>query len=295
MHWPVMVPLIAAFVGILSAAVTAAPTVRRPAPLRVMTFNIRNSGAADGANRWAARRPIYLAAVKAFGPDLFGAQEVLADQHDDLGRGLPGYTLAGVAREDGHRDGEWALVAFRTDRFEQLNAGDFWLSDTPDRPSLGWDATCVRITSWVRLRDRSSGRELLFANTHWDHNGIAARRNAAALVKQRLPALSGGAPVILVGDLNSTEDDDWVQSLMRPSHPGEVPLIDSYRQAHPQRRPDEASFHAFRGGTDGSRIDFIFHGPAFRTTAATIDRHVGTDGQYPSDHYAVTAELNWDG
>ena len=271
----------------------AGPATRPATPLRVMSFNIRNSGMNDGRNGWSHRKALFFETVAAFGPDLLGVQEVLADQHDAVAAAMPGYTLAGVARDDGRRRGEWALVAFRTDRFDKIDAGDFWLSDTPDRPSLGWDAACIRICSWVRLRDRTSGRELLFADTHWDHKGVAARRNAAALIKRRLPALSAGAPVILVGDLNSTEDDDWVQSLLHPTAAGEVQLTDSYREAHADRSPDEASFHGFKGGVKGSRIDFILHGPEFRATAAVIDRHAGPDGRFPSDHYAVTAVLDW--
>ena len=184
-------------------------------------------------------------------------------------------------------------MAFRTGRFDRLAAGDFWLSETPDRPSLGWDAACIRICSWVRLRDKQTGRDLLFANTHWDHVGVAARRNAAALIKQRLPALSAGAPVILTGDLNSTEDDDWVQSLLHPAAAGDVRLADSYREAHPKRSPDEASFHGFHGTVVGSRIDFVLHSPELAATAADIDRHASAEGRFPSDHYAVSAVLGW--
>jgi endonuclease/exonuclease/phosphatase family metal-dependent hydrolase len=257
-----------------------------------MSFNVRNSGMDDGENGWSHRKGLFFQTVAAFGPDLLGLQEVLADQHDDVAAAMPGYTLSGVARDDGKRAGEWALVAFRTDRFEKLGGGDFWLSPTPDRPSIGWDAACIRICSWVKLRDRTTNHELLFANTHWDHVGVVARRNAAALIKQRLPTLSAGAPVVLTGDLNSTEDDDWVVSLLHPSAPGDVPLTDSYREAHPKRLPAEASFHDFTGGSEGSRIDFILHGPEFRTTAAGIDRTT-KDGRYPSDHFPVTAVLEW--
>jgi endonuclease/exonuclease/phosphatase family metal-dependent hydrolase len=272
----------------------AQPSGNAPVPLRVMSFNARNAGAGDGHDGWHNRRPHFFQTIAAFGPDLLGLQEVLAEQHDDAAAALrPGYALSGVARDDGHRAGEWSLIAYRADRFDRLDAGDFWLSPTPDRPSTGWDAVCPRTCSWVRLRDRRSGRALLFANTHWDHVGATARAESAALIKQRLPALAEGAAVIVVGDLNATEDDEPLQSLLRPTRPGDVQLFDSYRQAHPQRLPTERTFHGFEGGLDGSRIDFIFHGPGLRTVAAGIDRNQGTDGEFPSDHYAVTAQLIW--
>ena len=282
--------LVAGLALALNAA-AAEPATRPATPLRVMSFNIRNSGAKDGKNGWPHRRATFFKVIRDFDPDLLGLQEVLADQHDAAVADLPGYTVSGVARDDGNRKGEWALVAFRTARFDLVGHGDFWLSDTPDKPSLGWDAACVRICSWVRLRDKVSGGDLIFADTHWDHVGVVARRNAAALIKRKLPALSAGSPVVLVGDLNSTEEDDWLPALLHADHPGEAQLTDSFREVHPHRSPDEASFHGFHGGTSGERIDYVLHGPEFRATAADIVRTAGPDGRFPSDHYAVTAVL----
>src|SRR5438105_5122510 len=102
--------------------------------LRVMSFNIRNSGAPDGANHWTHRRLLCQSTVHRFDPDLLGAQEVLADQYDQLLEMFPDYQPVGVARDDGARRGEWAMILFRAARFEQLESGDFWLSRTPDVP-----------------------------------------------------------------------------------------------------------------------------------------------------------------
>lgn len=275
--------------GVAAFSVTSAHAqITRPAdPLRVMSFNIRNSGMNDKANAWPHRRELFVHTVAAYGPDLLGVQEVLADQHDQLVAAMPAYTFRGVARGDGKRADEWALVAYRTDRFDELGHGDFWLSDTPDKPSLGWDAACIRICSWVRLRDKRDGRELVFADTHWDHIGKVARRQSAALIQRRLPELSAGAPVILVGDLNSHAGDDWVQSLSA----GTYPLTDSFRHVHPTPTMDEATYHGFTGHPAGERIDFIFYGKGLTATAAGIDRTAGPDGRFPSDHFAVTATI----
>jgi endonuclease/exonuclease/phosphatase family metal-dependent hydrolase len=262
--------------------------------LRVMSFNIRNSGAKDGVNAWPKRANLFFQVIESYDPDLLGVQEVLADQHDQIQERLKGYALAGVARDDGKREGEWALVAFRTSRFEKVAEGNFWLSETPDVPSKSWDAACVRICSWVRLKDKAhGGRELIYANTHWDHVGKVARRKAAEIIKTKLPELSAGAPAILTGDFNSTEDDDWVKSLLHPEKAGQVQLTDSYREVHPERTKDERTFHGFKGGLAGSRIDFVLHSDAFKAVAATIDRTKSAEGRYPSDHYAVTATLEW--
>ena len=186
----------------------AAISTRAESPLvklRVMSFNIRNSGARDGERNWKNRQELFSAAVRAFNPDLLGTQEVLADQYDDLHRMFPDYTMAGVAREDGKRKGEWAAILYWTDRFEVLASGNFWLSETPDVVgSKGWDAALARICTWVRLRDRITGRTFLQANVHFDHIGKVARVRSAELLVERLPRLAEDAPVILMGDFNDT-------------------------------------------------------------------------------------------
>ena len=274
------------------AAVPNSPGVdRAPAPFRVMSFNIRNSRAQDGANAWPMRTELLFATIASYGPDLIGFQEVLADQYDALVARLPQYDFSGVARDDGARKGEWSCVAYRKDRFARVKAGDFWLSETPGViGSKSWDAALTRLCSWVRLREIGTGREYVFANTHFDHKGVIARQESSRVLSRELSEIARGVPAILVGDFNITEDDPAYAVLVRPTAPGALPWIDAYRAVHPTRQPDESSFHGFKGGTMGSRIDFIFHTRHFRATDADIDR-TEQNGLWPSDHYAVTAVL----
>lgn len=275
---------------ILSAGLLPAQTPSA-GELRVMSFNVRNSRAADGADAWPLRKDFLITTVLDFRGDLIGFQEVLEDQHDELVARLPGYGWSGVARDDGKRKGEWSCVAYRRDRFEEVKKGDFWLSETPDVPgSKSWDAALTRICSWVRLREKATGRELVFANTHFDHRGVVARREAARVVSEQLAVIAPGVPAILVGDLNITEDNPAYAAFVQPTVPGAIRWIDAYRAVHPVRQPDEASFNGFKGTVAGSRIDFIFHTAHFRATAAAIVR-VARNGRYPSDHYPVTAVL----
>lgn len=265
-----------------------------PAPfadVRVMSFNVRNSSAKDGANAWPKRGDFFFEVIAQFGPDLIGFQEVLADQHDEIERRMPDYGFCGVARDDGERKGEWALIGYRKARFTAVKQGNFWLSEHPEIPgSKSWDAALTRICSWVRLRDNASGREFFYANTHFDHKGVIARQEASRVISLTLPQMAANLPAILTGDLNVNEDNPAYGVLVRPDRPGAIRWIDSYREVHPERRPDEASFHAFKGGITGSRIDFIFHTSEWSATASDIIR-TAKDGRYPSDHFPVSGVL----
>ena len=275
----------------LNAASPASAAQAVPDPFRVVSFNVRNSNAQDGENAWPNRIELFFDTVSGFNADLIGFQEVLARQHDEIKERMTGFGFSGNARDDGKRMGEWTLIGYRQDRFAAVDQGDFWLSETPTVVgSKSWDAALTRICSWVRLREKPTGRELVFANTHFDHKGVIARQEASRVLSKELSVIAKGVPAILVGDFNINEDNPAYTMLVQPDTPGAIAWIDAYRTVNPIRLPDEASFHGFKGGVVGSRIDFVFHTDHFRATASEIDR-TARDERYPSDHYAVTAVL----
>jgi endonuclease/exonuclease/phosphatase family metal-dependent hydrolase len=277
-------------------ALQDAPTAdaKADSTLRVATFNIRLDTPRDGENRWALRKDLLVNTVKTMNPDAIGYQEVLAHQLDELTKAFPEYEFFGVGRDDGKRGGEFVPVAFKRDRFEQLAAGFFWLSETPEKPgSKSWDAAITRVTTWVRLKDRSTGRAILFVNTHFDHMGKQARVESAKLLRERLEALRDGVPVILVGDFNTGEGTAPYATL-RGKESDANPLVDSFRAAHAQRGGEEGTFNGFKGARTGDRIDWIFHTPDVETLNCEIVRDA--EGQrYPSDHFPVAAELAYEG
>jgi len=281
-------------VALLSAMADAtAPTLQSTA-LRVVSSNVRNADMHDGPDGWTFRKEFLFATIRAFDPDVIGLQEVLASQQDDFEHAFPAYKHVGVGREDGKRAGEFASIFFRADRFDLLDGGTFWLSTHPDVPgSRDWDAALTRICSWAKLKDRRSGRTILLANTHFDHMGAVARENSAKLLAEKLRAIANGAPVILTGDFNSTEDDRPYHILTHAADSGGLRLIDSYREVHPQREPDEASFNGFKGTVTGTRIDWILHTPDVKALSSEIDRAKSPEGRFPSDHYPVKAVLDW--
>lgn len=173
--------------------------------LTVGSYNVRNDNAADAAagNGWKERRSHLCAVVRLLDYDIFGAQEVLVNQRDDMLSLLPGYACVGVGRDDGKEKGEFEPVFYKTSRFTLLDSGTFWLSETPWKPSRGWDAACIRCCTWAYLQDKKEGQKLFFFNLHLDHVGKVARRKGAQLavdvIRQKCDST---ANVILTGDFN---------------------------------------------------------------------------------------------
>lgn len=256
-------------------------------PLKVMSFNIRYGLAKDGDNEWSRRTDLVIGTIKAYNPDLLGTQETLKFQADFLIKNLPDYGYVGKTR-DANPNGEQCALFYRKSRFEKIADETFWLSDSPNTPvSKSWDSSLPRIVTLVVLKDKQTDRELTFYNTHFDHKGEVARLNSAKLLRSKIESRQQGTPVVITGDFNCGEGSKPYTALV-----GSKRLFDSYRMVHPDAKPNEGTFNGFKGTTDGPRIDWLIHSAAFKPTAVTIDDN-NKDGQYPSDHFPVTADLQW--
>lgn len=257
-------------------------------PLRVMSFNIRYGTAKDGDNHWNNRHQLVLKTIQQFKPDLVGMQEVLNFQADYIREHLDGYKSVGRSREKDPNRGEQCTILFRKDRFKQLDWGQFWLSETPDAiGSKSWDSSLPRVATWIRLQDKSGGREFVFLNTHFDHRGQQARLESAKLIARKVKEFS--LPVIITGDFNCGEASEPYLALTKAKG---IRILDSYRQFRPKKTEKEGTFNGFRGTDNGARIDWILHTPEFRCQSAAINRY-HENGRYPSDHFPVTAILQF--
>ncbi|MFH1844231.1 MAG: endonuclease/exonuclease/phosphatase family protein [bacterium] len=263
-----------------------------------MSFNLRYDNPSDGENAWAHRKPLVLGTIGAAAPDLLGVQECLPSQARFLRAWLEGYGFLGVGREDGapaeRTSSEMCAIFYRSDRFEKLDEGFFWLSETPAvAGSNSWDSALPRMVSWVRLRDRRDPAVTFhFVNTHFDHLGVEARRQSAVMLRRQIRDLCRGGPAILVGDFNAPADpavDEPFGLLINPDSLADPVLLDSYRALHPAS-DQEGTFNGFDGATTGPRIDWILTTTTFRTVRADIIRSQ-QDGRYPSDHFPVTATV----
>jgi endonuclease/exonuclease/phosphatase family metal-dependent hydrolase len=259
-----------------------------------MSFNIRFGTARDGDNHWDRRRDFLVETIRVFHPDLLGTQETLAFQRDYLVEKLPEYDSLGVGRTDGREEGEMMALFYRRERFEKLDGGHFWLSETPDQVgSKSWDSSLPRMVTWVQLRDRRqpSASPLVFFNTHFDHLGATARLESARLIRRKIAALNADVDVVLTGDFNAGEGSPPYQTLFDAEQGNSSPLVDSYRVAHPQKSAEEGTFSSFRASeTRGARIDWIGVSRTWKIQSAAIDR-TARDGRTPSDHFPITAIL----
>jgi len=287
-------------ITLVLALVTAAPALAaEPAQLRVMSFNIRYATPKDipSGNAWPQRKELLFKTIEAYAPDLAGLQEVLPTQGEELNaRFAATHDFIGVPRNDGKTAGEMAAVLFRRERFEKVRDGTFWLSETPDVVgSKGWDADLPRVVTWVELRDRRhDDRPLLFLNTHFDHLGKQARVESAKLMRKRITDLAAGrdVAVIVTGDFNVPQYSPPYKELLGDGD-AKPRLVETFKEAHPKPTTQDYTFHGFVGqNTRADRIDWVLRSDHFKTVEASIDR-TNDNGRYPSDHYPVTAVLQW--
>jgi endonuclease/exonuclease/phosphatase family metal-dependent hydrolase len=249
-----------------------------------MSFNIRYGTAPDGENAWPHRRDLVKNVIRDGAPDLLGVQEALRDQLDELAEALPEYTVVGVGR-NAEGDGEYSAIYYRKGRFDLSDAGTFWLSDTPASPgSRTWGNNLPRICTWVRLFDRTTGRRLMYFNTHWDHESQPARLNSGKLMAERARSLAGEAePVVITGDFNARDDNPAMAALIDGAS-----LQDSFRRLHPDDR--QGTFNGFGERPTSFRIDYVLASAQWQVQEAAIVRPAAGE-PYPSDHFPVTATL----
>jgi endonuclease/exonuclease/phosphatase family metal-dependent hydrolase len=228
--------------------------------LTVGTYNIRNHNHSDelSGNGWSRRCPVISQLVTFNDFDLWGAQEVLHDQLEDLLSAMPQYGYLGVGRDDGKTEGEYAPIFYKKSRFKVQKEGHFWLSEHTDYPNKGWDAACIRICTWGYFKDLLTKKKFWFFNLHMDHIGVVARRESSKLVLKKIREMCGSDPVILTGDFNVDQTHESYRLLANSGI-----LQDSYKIAD-MRYALNGTFNGFDpfSKTD-SQIDHVFVSNAF--------------------------------
>lgn len=266
--------------------ITAASNLRAQ-KFNVATFNIRYDTPKDSADLWVNRAPIVSNLIRFHDFDVFGIQEGLFNQLEDISKALPQYARYGAGRDDGKEGGEHSSIYFKKDKFKLLKSGDFWLSETPDVPAKGWDATCCnRICSWVYLENKESRKKFYLFNVHFDHQGVIARKESAKLMLKKISEIAGKEPVLLTGDLNGNRESEWYKTLANSEH-----LKDTYAGVkYPYA--NNSSSNGFKIPRGMGVIDHIFMSKQFTASRWGIltDTYFG---RFPSDHFPVVTTVNF--
>ena len=253
----------------------------RTSEIKVMSYNIRLSSgtmAADSIYHWEHRKQASLNLMHEEKPTVFGLQEACPDQMDYMTKNLPEYGHIGVGRDDGKRKGEFMSIFYLKDEVELIDGGTFWLSETPDEVSKGWDAACFRTCTWTKLKVKATGKKFVYLNTHLDHKGKVAREESIKLIVKRAEELAGESlPVFITADFNS-----------RTSEPIFKPMQEAMLDARIEApvTDERGTLNCWGTTPPGVVIDHIFYrGAEAQKFEVLRDKDYGAP--YVSDHYPV--------
>lgn len=255
--------------------------------LKVMTYNIRLSLESDQENSWENRKTEAIQLLDYYHPDFFGVQEALPEQMTDIKSGLKNYDFVGVGRDDGQNKGEYSAIFYDMARLEVLKSGTFWLSETPDIPSKGWDAAYNRVCTYALFKLKKDGKKFWAFNVHFDHVGNVARVNSSKLILEKIKKFNTqDLPVVLTGDFNLTDDSEPIKIISKN-------LINTYYHSAQKPYGPKGTFTAFDvNKIPMQRIDYIFVKKFKTETFRTVnDRRENL--LYPSDHFPLLVTLRF--
>jgi endonuclease/exonuclease/phosphatase family metal-dependent hydrolase len=236
-------------------------------------------------NAWPLRKDKVSGLIKFHQADIFGVQEALLVQMNDLKASFPDFDYVGLGRDDGREAGEFMSIFFRKSRFDKIDSGTFWLSPTPDKPGFGWDAACNRTCTWIKFKDKSTKKIFFVFNTHFDHRGKIAREESAKLILKFMAEINrDNLPMLLTGDFNSSKEAEPIQTILKV-------LFDSRDKCLSAPYGPEGTSGGFEVKESKRVIDYIF----INQKVEVIRYGVLTDSfglYYPSDHRAVLAEVS---
>lgn len=251
---------------------------------KAMTYNIRYDNPDDGADNWHQRKAELTTQILKQAPDILGIQEGLAHQVTYLDSMLTQYAYVGVGREDGKTQGEYAALFYDTKKWHCLQNGTFWLSETPDTISIGWDAALERICTYALLENKHNKQQVWALNAHFDHMGKLARENTAKLLLRKIDNLQKQTPcpAVLMGDFNSVPEATPIVLLSKV-------LSGSFTKA-----PDKKAVATFNNFDLQNQpkycIDYIFT-KDLDISKYEILTEKRKNGHYISDHFPVICEF----
>ncbi len=255
--------------------------------ISVMTYNIKWDNTNDTVNNWNDRKDAMVGLLKHYQPSIIGMQEVVKGQLNYLVANLPNFASVGVGREDGKEKGEYSPILYDTELFKVLRSSTFWLSDTPDKISVGWDAALERICTYALFEDLKTNKQFWVFNTHFDHIGILAREKSAVLIVSKIKEYNTeNLPVVLMGDLNLIPEETPIQFLKQELNDGQLIT----------RKPFYGPTGTFNGFDQDriltNRIDYIFVENFKVLEYIHIDDKM-ENNKHISDHLPVLATISF--
>jgi endonuclease/exonuclease/phosphatase family metal-dependent hydrolase len=255
-------------------------------PQTFLTYNLRYNNPKDGLDRWEVRKKNVADLLQHYQPDVFGTQEGLNEQIMWLDSTLTKYAYVGVGRDDGKQKGEYCAVFYKKEKYKLIKQSTFWLSETPEEVSVGWDAALERICTYLLLENKETKHRFYVFNTHFDHVGSEARINSSKLIYSKITECNPeNYPCVLMGDLNLFPDTDPIQYLSKQ-------LDDAKTLAGDHISGPQGTFNGFKHAEPvTNRIDYIFisKGKGKVNQYEVLDSQ--TEGRYPSDHLPVFIDV----
>jgi endonuclease/exonuclease/phosphatase family metal-dependent hydrolase len=259
--------------------------------LRIATFNVRIRTSSDkGAISWANRKTQVAQIINSYKMDVLGVQELIdKSQEQELSRLLPSFASVSYGRDNqSGSTGERLAIYYNQNRFTLKRDGFFFLSETPEQVSKGWDAALNRICQWALLHDKITKRDFYFFNTHFDHVGKQARAGSAALIAAKIAELTAGQAVICVGDFNASPGETAVYQTITST------LADSRSKA----KSVEGTPGTFNGWNltsatfnENVRIDYVFTGSGIGVEVYQVINDQYSNDTFPSDHFPVFCRI----
>ncbi len=250
--------------------------------VRIMSFNIRYADV--GLSTREDREPLVEATIRKGHPDSIGLQEATPEWMAFLTKALSDeYDYVGVGRDNGIDEGEYAAIFYLKDKYTAVDSGTFWLSETPDVPSMGWGADCYRICTWVVLENNETGEKYLHMNAHFDFANEDVKYNSAAMINEFAKQYAE-LPVVYTADMNFNEDSVYYNTML-----DEGVLYDAKDLAEDSM--DYLTYHDAKPFMhNGNVIDFIMINDNFDAEVYKVVT-AGINGKYVSDHFPVYADL----
>ena len=254
--------------------------------LRLMSFNIRYDNPGDGENAWSVRKDLLINQVRFYEPDIMGIQEGLSHQVHYIDDNIDYLGYVGVGRDEGKEKGEFSALFYNKERFNIVQSNTFWLSETPEKISVGWDASMERICTYALLENKETKEKFWVFNTHFDHRGKEARENSAKLILNQIEKLNRDAyPVILMGDFNALPESNTIQTVLGK-------LQDSRSISEIPTMGPEGTYNNFDILHKlERRIDYIFVSEGVSVRKYAVLSNIISQ-KFTSDHLAVFVEID---